>query len=156
MLRKNVDFYKNIPHFMPLNIFHLNLMLLLMMIKGFQLHVNGIWQVMKHIKNLFWWRKIHFFYTIIWYKATLAIFSFFSLLSKTYTHENKQYKHVIGSIFCAERKNQCSTFTINIEPSLIKFNQWTFLFACKQIYIDALFKMHSDKNIKKKKDVFVL
>ena len=74
------------------------------------------------------------------FKAALAIFSGFLVSSPKLTYtKNKQYKRVFGSIFRLERNNYCSTFTINIEPSLINsMNINIYLLASKHILIPGL------------------
>ena len=68
--------------------------------------------------------------------ATLAVFlGFFSPFQNLHTvlHKINNINIIIGSIFHLEHNNKCSTFTTNIESSLI--TQSTYQFACKQIYI---------------------
>lgn len=62
------------------------------------------------------------------FKFALIIISAYFLISKTDVHENEQYKHVFG-VF------SCSTFTINIETSLIHSMKYFFCFTSKYVLI---------------------
>ena len=85
-------------------------------------------------------------------KAVLVYFLHFFSSPKLPNTKNKQYqKHVFGSIFRLEHNNMCSTFTKNIESSLIhSINKLICLQANIYIYIVTRFKMHSDEHVFKR------
>ena len=83
----------------------------------------------------YWAIRVFFvFFVIPSFKAALAVFSsfFFSSSKLTYT-KNKQCKRASGVFFVWNAIISVQHFRQIL--SLHSYTQWTYLFACKQIYI---------------------